>query len=153
MTQDELLQGEHSPSSLPKLSEGANEDQYGAEEEVDAEGDSGEHEGEHMAEEEEDDIDEEVTDVVLEYEDKDIVVDIQTGSDTGMIIPEKLTFAGSLPVAYGDQYSRETSDEVIREVTEPASPEPYYAEEKLKQKLAARQLSPPAVDSTQNSMM
>jgi len=46
-------------------------------------------------------------------------------SETRFSVADKLSFAGSLPVAY-DQHSQE--NEIIREVTEPTSPDPYYPE-------------------------
>ena len=51
------------------------------------------------------------------------MINIQTGSHH--LHPEKLTFAGQMPVAFDEDLRRMTSDDVIREVTEPTSPNPY----------------------------
>ena len=60
----------------------------------------------------------------LEDDDKELL-NIQTiAAQEG--VPENLTFAGTIPVPYDE--AEDGSAGVIREVTEPTSPDPYYSD-------------------------
>ncbi len=48
----------------------------------------------------------------------------------GESLGNKLSFAGSIPVVYQQESTLRKSDEVIREVSEPTSPNPYYNTER-----------------------